>query len=476
MKPTLTFLFWALTALPCVTLSQKVTLTNDLQSDLTLWDSGGVTTGGQYGVRGSSGTNPLETGIPGYTITVSANKKLEPPPDTFSGGWNILQPNFDTGIPQLDGLALEWEYFMIHDTKLAFTGLVGFVISDPNGFQQGIAPSGGNVLFSGLIGNKTFASFQSYGLKNYTEERTRRSFQGGTRDSVDYARLTPNEDGTTFFVEGQDKNYQYNFFVREAFSSRNRETPFGDPDAVFSTITALDIGGPGESWSVDSVWPRSKVDGWLRDLNTGETIPIDGHGYRENAYGRWAFLFGGWDFVVMSDSLSKAKVQFVLQSYYTLPRPDGTTPGPSTDNDIIDLSFDRTSSSGRVRRIAQRFRNITLVHPTWEFNVASNQCRPLTSFVTAENALWKVNASWAYENRQEAILSNFSVATRAFVIQEHFPLLSGAIFRKRNDGTEVLVDTFSGVAGGEFSSPRSPSPIPLTPEQCVFFGFLTGAS
>jgi len=58
------------------------------------------------------------------------------------------------------------------------------------------------------------------------------------------------------------------------------------------------------------------------------------------------------------------------------------------------------------------------------------------------------------------------------VIQVHFPIITGAIYRKV-DGDHVLVKTFSGQAGGEFSSPRSQEPVPTDPVGCATFGYMT---
>ena len=176
--------------------------------------------------------------------------------------------------------------------------------------------------------------------------------------------------------------------------------------------------------------------------------------------------------MVVSDT--DTKVQFVVQSYCSTPRQNTPTT-PSTALDFVDVSFDRVNRFGELRRVAQRLRNITLVHPTWEFHAPSNQCRPLTSFVTAENDKWKVNATWGYDHRQQAILSDTSVATRAYVIQEHFPIVSGFIYKKRNNGDEVLVDTFDGIGGGEFAVARSLTRSALTLDECVVFGAQVGA-
>jgi hypothetical protein len=206
-------------------------------------------------------------------------------------------------------------------------------------------------------------------------------------------------------------------------------------------MTGRDVGElfpDDEVWNVDMLWPRTRVSGSLTRLDADETVAVEGHGYRENSWGRWAFNMGGWDFTVVSDA--EARVLFAWQSYHHR----------STALDYLDLAF---VEGGRLRTVQFRAAagELGWTHPDWTYDAAARQCMPQSTRIVADNGSYRVEAEAELAGRQAPMLSDLTAATRSFVIEIQFPLVSGTI--RRSDSGELLA-RFSGQGGGEFAVAR----------------------
>jgi hypothetical protein len=346
------------------------------------------------------------------------------------GGWNILQPAY-TAPNLLDTLSLEWDYHMVHDSDKDFTGIVAVVIANPRGtFGSDLVPSGANLVVSGQWEDGTnFAEFIPFGLDVELSADERYVLAGDPSSDEPYALLEPIflEDGTQALAfSGQTETVEFDL----TFSQDWTERPGFEP------VTGNDIGiFPGEQWTVYPVWPRSLVTGTIENRQSEETFDIDGHGYRENSFGRYGFVFDGWDFGVVSDADSG--VQWVWQTYHS-----------SDTLDYLDISF---YDNGELQTVRFEDDDLGWRHPRWTFDTVANRCIPLKTVVEAENEDYRVVVHYDIGNNQVPILSDATPLTNAFVIMGHFPMMEGAIYR--SDGS--LVTTFEGQGGGEISFLRS---------------------
>lgn len=351
-------------------------------------------------------------------------------------GWNILGPDYlEPNL--LDGLSLEWDYFMVHDSAGAFTGILGYVLADPRGLlgdgarfgplEIDLMPSGGNLAISGeLASGERVAEFVDFGLAATTASATTREFYAARGDHA--ASIAP--AGDALALDGRTDRFEWSLLVEHDWAARGDFAPaFGDDMGVL----------PGEHWTVHMLWPRTRVTGEIVDRATGEVHAIDGHGYRENSWGRWAFAVDGWDFAILSDAASG--VQWAWQSYHL-----------SDTMDFLDVSFYDGGTLVKTQFRADRG-ELGWRHDQWSFRRQARQCAPRDTILVGQNESYRVEARIDIGDRQTALLSDATPITDAYVIMEHFPTITGSIVR-RSDG--AVVETFAGQAGGEISFLRSP--------------------
>ena len=75
---------------------------------------------------------------------------------------------------------------------------------------------------------------------------------------------------------------------------------------------------------------------------------------------------------------------------------------------------------------------------------------PNDTRIRAKDGNYTIDLNVAIGKRQRPMLSNQTVGTSIFFIQEHFPTVTGTI--RRADGS--LVKSFTARAGGEFARTR----------------------
>lgn len=355
------------------------------------------------------------------------------------GGWNILQQEY-VDARLLDGFSLEWDYFMIHDADEDFTGIIGLVLADPRGrlgdpqpneiIQFDLMPSGGNVAVAGQFADgQRISNFKDFGIAATTASATERTFEAS--GGGEFATMAPTEDGGLHLV-GQSADVAYDLVVHQDWVDR----------PAFEPRTAHDVATiPGEFWTVNMLWPRTRVTGTITRLTDNTTYDIDGHGYRENSWGRWAFVLGGWDFGIVSDD--STGVQWAWQSYHK-----GET------LDMLDVSF---YDQGELQSI--RFErsegDLGWKHDSWRWERKARQCMPRNTRLVADNGDYRVEAYIDIGNDQIPLLSNATIVTSVYVIQEWFPVITGTI---TNLNTGEVVTSFAGRAGGEISYLKSALP------------------
>jgi len=219
-------------------------------------------------------------------------------------------------------------------------------------------------------------------------------------------------------------------------------------------MPAISLVRSGESWTVDALWPRTNVVGTVVDRVNGDIIEIDGKGYRENSWGRYLLSVDGWDFMVFSEESGEG-VLLVMQTYHA-----------SEKLDFADLSF---YDNGEL--VSERFtpveNSMGWYHRSWRWDGESHSCVPESTVLTLKNERYQVTANIEIGDRQRPMLSNATLGTRIFFIQEHFPTVNGEISRT---DTGELVTEFSGQAGGEFAFHKSPSLLPRSEFYCKLWG------
>ncbi len=383
------------------------------------------------------------------------------------GGWQILAEDFDTSS-YLDIIAYEWDYYMIHDARSGFYGIIGYLISNPRGRLSDLVqvlPDGGNIAIVGRReGEKPVAQYINFGLDNYQASSEERFFDAQLPDGTDFGRQTPLRGGAfdgsdAMRIEGRCSLYSWDLVISQDWADRNT-------DEVRPTV-GTDIGHlPEEIWTVDVIWPRTVVRGTITDLSTGETIDIDGHGYRENSWGRYLLTPDGWDFYVFSedrDDLAAAGipedegVSMVVQTYHKSELLDFTDISFYDDGELKNLRFEAAQGE------------MSWWHPHWQWDNESWQCVPLDAQFDLEDEDYRieVDVTIGLEN-ERPILSDITLPVARYFIQELFPHYEGRIVNKH---TGRLVREFSGHGGGEFSFYKSarlwPAPTPL----CNWWGW-----
>lgn len=394
-------------------------------------------------------------------IDAEANEYI--PAGPFDG-WNILQQDYlnaEKSSQILDGISLEWEYFMAHDDS--FTGIIGYVLADPREYLGGdnsivrLMPTGLNLAFVGMWADGTKVS----NFVNFPPSQVLTLGNGidvmVTEAKSDdwWCKITPvNESGfdcsnslkdcSKLRLEGRTEGAEFNLTVEKDWVDRE---PFSAQRSKHFDIGAL----PLEHWTVNMIWPRTKLLGSIKNRENNRTISIEKcHGYRENSWGRWTFVTDGWDFAVLSDEDSK--VQWNWQSYHN-----------SKSLDFLDVSF---LDEGELK--SEKFLGsdgqLGWSHSDWSWNDEAYQCAPNNVLVESANKDYNVRAEISIGDNQVAMLSDVTIITKIYVIMEWFPTIKGEI-RRQHDNS--LVTTFEGQAGGEISFLRSP--FKLSDSQCTRF-------
>lgn len=370
------------------------------------------------------------------------------------GGWNVLSDYYQANTTTnyiMDALSIEWDYYSIHDKNGNFTGIVGYLVCDPQGKLGGgdsaflglkLMPSGGNLAFNGEFKdgsrNANYINFGS-GLEASATERS----WFAQNSSGSWGRETPiaaNADGVPeMHLEGLTPDYAWDLHVTQGWPERD-ELPLRQQKwEVGNDLNPLLIGK--EHWTVNMIWPTTIVKGTVTNRKTGITYPIDGHGYRENSFGRWAFCFGGWDFYFMSDM--EQEIQIGFQTYHF----------DTDDLDFMDVDFiDPATGSPVAIRCRASARELGWDHTKWTWDRKARQCVPKNAHIIGKKDGYVVDVTATINEHYYPMLSSVTPLTELFVINCLFPTFSGTI--KRTNG-EVLY-TFSGIqGGGEFALPRS---------------------
>lgn len=382
-------------------------------------------------------------------------------------GWHILGEEYQQTDPA-DFLSFEWDYFMVHNDDGSFTGSLGYLIANPRNSSfsglEDLVPQGGNIAIAARFDQDDFiAEYRNFGTDGYNASADERRFSASDDADGFWGKMTPvtASDGEqdTIELEGATDNLEWNLSVRQDWpalsSSSDLFVPVRDTE-----IGSLTIEGVEEQWNVDMLWPRTRVEGSITSLKTDQQYAIKGHGYRENAWGRWAFNLGGWDFETVSDA--DARVMCAWQSYHSWQANRDV----STALDYLDLAF---IESGEIKR--EHFTadegEFGWNHPSWSYDSTARQCVPRNTKAVAANGRYRVEVTATIDDHQVPMLSDLTAATEAFVIVIHFPWLQGTITNLETDET---ID-FEGQGGGEFATARrEPDLDPPTDDECEAFG------
>lgn len=370
-------------------------------------------------------------------------------------GWNILSPDYEAPST-LDGISFEWDYFMVHSEDGAFTGSIGYLYANPRdaGGLGDLLPKGGNAAVAGLFADGSrVAEYRNFGVEHTEASSDERFLYARDEATGEFARISPQRASSTsedsLRLEGTTAELAWDLRVTQDWPG------LSSSEDLFSPMHGDDVGTmlDGESWNVNMLWPRTRVEGTVTRLDTGAVVPVKGHGYRENSWGRWAFNTGGWDFAVVSDEQSG--VAWAWQSYHA----------KSVELDYLDLGFVEDDTLRLVQFHAARG-ELGWSHPSWTFDAEARVCIPLTTRVVAQNDEYRVEADVDLASRQVPMLSDATGATKQYVIMIQFPHVEGTIVR-RADGETIA--EFSGQGGGEFSNARS-SATSMTDEECNAWG------
>ena len=370
------------------------------------------------------------------------------------GGWNVLSNYYQSNTATnyiLDALSIEWDYYSIHDDNGNFTGIVGYLVCDPKGKLGGgdsaflglkLMPSGANLAFNGEFrdGSRN-ANYINFGT-NFQASATERSW-AAQNSSGSWGRETPiasNADGVPeMHLEGVTPDYAWDLRVTQAWPERDALANRQPKWKVGNDLNPLQLGV--EHWTVNMIWPTTLVKGTITNRKTGITYPINGHGYRENSFGRWAFCFGGWDFYFMSDM--KQEIQLGFQTYHF----------DTSNLDFMDVDFIDPATGQEVGlRCRANAGELGWDHTQWQWNIAARQCSPKNAHIIGKKDGYIVDVTATVNEHYYPMLSSATPLTELFVINCLFPKFSGTI--KRTNG-QVLY-TFSNIqGGGEFAVPKS---------------------
>ena len=379
-------------------------------------------------------------------------------------GWHVLSDDY-AEPHYLDGLSLEWDYYAFANRDGKFTGTIGITINDPRarlgndsgliaaGIVPALQPSGGNAAIIGRFADGTKkAEFLHFGLLNGTTKKAGkdlRTFDCAMDDGTGYSRQYPLPDGAGGYagieLEGESPTMRWDLTVTplwpERIKNRGKTWRIGDDAGAW----------PGEHFTVNSIWLSIHVEGSIVRKDIDETIAIDAVGYREDSFGRYAFIIGGWDFAFGLDPASKT--EFMIQTFYPFSRK-------------LDYMYVEFQKDGQD--VFREFRadkgQLAWKHDDWHWSNEAKICHPSTTKITAEDADYLVDVTVDIEKEYAPILSDITPMTRIYVITELMPAFSGTV---KDRSTGALVATFSGRGGGEFSALRNLSGSAPSDEMCT---------
>ncbi len=307
-------------------------------------------------------------------------RKNPPAVRNATQGWNILSDDFPPH-DLLDGISFEWEYYMIHAPP-AFTGIIGHVLMDPRGHLEGVLPSGLNVAVAGKFGDgpscdapsanttcvMNYVPFWINGTQTGPGPEAAMNASGAAGDA--WASITAHADeaGGRIRLEGSTADAEWSLTVKQGLTGRPAVPATYIPD--LGTL-------PSEHWTVHMVWPTSKVSGSITNHATGEVNDIDGHGYRENSFGRWLFALDGWDFAIFSDVEREGErgVAWQWQAYHKSSTGMANT---------VDVSFYDDEELKSLHFSGQKG-EIGWYHNDWSFSKTARQCVPRNAVIEAAN-------------------------------------------------------------------------------------------
>jgi hypothetical protein len=381
-------------------------------------------------------------------------------------GWKILSDDYDDDHP-LDILSFEWDYYTIVDTQAGFSAIIGYLLSNPRGRLSHIVqilPDGGNVAFVAQVGSgKPVAIYENFGLSNTQASSEERFLSSVNAQTGTYGKLEPieeagpeGEDG--MLLRGKNASFEWDLLVIEEWSERVIDGPRAVPAHDAGIFSA-------ELWTIDPLWHRTRILGTVVDRSNGATMNIDGHGYRENAYGRYHLATDGWDTLFFSEGPGDLAAR-------GLPRDRGVSIINLTYHKSMVLDFADVSFYDGERLVAGRFRasdgEMRWHHPNWQWDNAAWQCVPVDGRWEYENDeyLIQVDVQVGLQN-MGTLLSNLTVPVARYFINEVFPGYQGVITHKP---TGRLVREFSGKGVGEFSFPKSLRLWPASTFACNLWG------
>lgn len=357
-------------------------------------------------------------------------------------GWKIMQPAYN-GNTWLDAITFEWDYYMIHSDT--FNGIVGYVLANPRGkaapLDWALLPNGNNIGIVGeLPGQKPIANYMNFGIDNASINGSLRAMHAsGPNGTYSAYQALPNggPNGVPAMqLRGRTTDFEWNFLVTQDLADRDWQRPVS---GAFTTAYGNDVGpvSADEQWNVDMGWPRTNVTGWVKVLKTGQVVPVNGKGYREDSWGRYMLSLDGWDFAVWGEDDPKGTIAS-FQTYHK-----------SKDMDALDVSF---YDNGQLQsiRFEAKHGELGWNHPDWKWDGEARSCVPTNTKIKGKKGGYTIEAFVDIGDRQRPMLSNATLGTSIFFIQEHFTWVTGVI--KRADGT--VVDTFRARGGGEFARTR----------------------
>ncbi len=360
--------------------------------------------------------------------------------------WHVVVDDDIVGSP-LEAISYEWEYYMIHDRQGRFNGIVGYLIANPRQLFTDIfqlVPNGGNMAIVGeLRGAEPTAEFITFGPDNTTWNEEDITWDAFDPVTGYFGTLTPIEEYgddavPALRLEGSSAVYEWDLIVTQGWPHMN---PMRLGDDGFTVVPGTDVGIlHNEIWTLDAVWPATRVEGTVTVRETGEVLEIiGGKGYRENSYGMYLLSIDGWDFMVFNDH--DETILGVWQTYHK-----------SDDLDYLDLGF---YDNGEL--ITERFRKtrgeLGWRHDYWKWDREARQCVPTVTRVQVENDRYSGEFFVEIGDRQEPLLSSATLGTEIFFIQEQFPTVSGTIWNADGD----VIKEFEVQAGGEFAFHKNPA-------------------
>jgi hypothetical protein len=349
--------------------------------------------------------------------------------------WEILSNSFKP-FHVFDAMAFEWEYFQIHSPE--FNGVVGYVLQNPRqrkGLFSWFIPTGMGVAFSGKFeGSAAFSHYGNIPFRDLTWNSEGKGFSGYTETSKPKETLQASmelQEDKFAILQGEGFGYRWNLRLVPDTTV---------PAFAVATDTHMIPRVGGQNWTVSAKWPKASATGEVTHLSTGETTSVNGKAYRENSWGRYAMPFDGWDFLVFNET-DPDGVAFVLQTYHH-----------SKQLDFLDVSF-VDQGVRKAIKVDTSENQLNWKHSSWVWDPRSHQCVPLDWELSAVNQDYVFDAKGSMPLEAQApFLSNETLGTRIFFIQEQYPLIQGTI---KSKSTGAILVSFEGQGGGEFAVRRA---------------------